>query len=263
MNRKLLPILCCALLCAFAGLFLSSCWYPQGSSKIAFSYGTESLKRNQVLRTTNNIHEKRPTTLKQMCDLLGSSPQSTYTDEKGKYCVWIAYEEGVKKAQTGKGGFQTATAYCLVDKNEAILKYCIYYYPYPYDSWGKFELHALGDQELHDFDVHPGAEKAWLQAFREREVRKGLERGQEVVFSPSGRKSHFLVPGSYVKEWVGETPNVGYTIPQGQQPLVQSQPQLEPQQQLPPQTPAQQQQSSSKSLIDTANTAIKLIKLFR
>ncbi len=131
MNRKLLPTLCCALLCTFAGLFLSSCATPAPPPvSLVVDYGPASMKRHQVVQTAQKIKEQKPTSLQQLCAILGAQPQGTHSDKQGKYCFWQAYE------QSTDGTFQQSRIIGLVDKKDTIMKLCVGYFPRPFESKG-------------------------------------------------------------------------------------------------------------------------------
>ncbi len=245
MNHKRLASLCCALLLSFAGLFLSSC--ATTPPTIIVSHGTPSLMRHQVVKTVKKIKEQKPATVQQMSELLGAPPLSEYTDKKGRYCLWRSYEE------SKLGGTQTSRVMCLANKDGGIEKLYIHYFPRPFED-GLGKKVEYGDLELDDPKIHPGCDKAWKPVFQEETVKRGFAYGKEVVFSPSGFNAVFLPHGAYVKGWVNETANICYPTPQ-------EQPQQQVQQQAPAQQPAQQQ-SGVKTILDTANTTIKLIRMF-
>ncbi len=172
------------------------------------------------------VVEHRPATQQEMSALLGAPPLNTYTDKKGTYCVWHAYE------RSSSGGDQSANVDCLVDKKGNILKVYMDYFSLPFEK-GLGEHVKIGDQELKDSSQHPGCLQAWLRKpFREQAVQRGFAMGKEAAFSPSGATVVYLPAGAQLLEWVGETPNIRYASsqpkPQPQPNDVAVQPQPQP-----------------------------------
>ncbi len=241
MKHKHVLSACCALLLSLAGLSLSSCATPPKPVSITVSYGTPSLKRNEVIQTAQKLSPQRPATIKELSTILGGQALGTHTDKQGKYCVWQAYEESSNR------GHQNAFVGCLANKSGKISKFYIEYFDRPFDHPdGPGKNVFVGDKELKDANLHPGFQKALTKPFREQQIKIGFARGQEVAFSPSGQHSYFLPRGARVIGWAGETPNIQY-------PQQQEQPQQEEQ---------QQQQDTGSSIIDTTNTVLRLIEIF-
>ncbi len=189
----------------FASVFLLMSLCSCVTDHLVISYGAESLKRLNVQKTAAAYEANRPTTVQEMIALIGHPPMGRYKDkQRGEYYYWMGYEESYR------GGHQQATVSCLV-KNGKIEKSYLIYYPFDFmKAWIVPASVTLGDKDLMDLNLNPGLLIALKPSFHEKEMKRGLVRGQEVAISPSGNTVYLVARGAKVVGWVGETPNLVY-----------------------------------------------------